>query len=304
MKKLRRLLLFAFPLLLLTGCLGRSKLDEGDCKGIIAFSDTTKIYSMLEQRIQDAMKIELTLENITTNKKYDIELTKDNHFAQEVSLDPGTYLVESIYCSTELETGIQVKALQESLILEPEKNGRLDVVISNEEDLTKQWIDLAPLPDIILADKYSRQIQLDRKLCSLDEIVSAINPGDIDRNVKAHDKKEFSDSEKGITVTVQNMTEQMQDISACKVLSVKFERNCVVFPGGIRLGDLVENVCHKKSGIYGEPTSFTGLALWGWKLDTAYVVYQDAATKDRITLTLDKNCNEIVSFLYEPEKYE
>lgn len=304
MKK-RYKLLILFPLLFLMACSSGSNLNEGECKGIIAFSDTTRIFSMLDQKTQDALDIRIELQNITTEKTYDICLNKDNKFTQEVSLNPGTYHVVYAYSHNKFETGIETGALQEDMVFEQGKTSRLDVVITNEEDLTKQWIDLTPLPEIILANKYSRLVQIDRGIVSLDQIVSALDLSDFqgDRLIKGYGKQEIRGGN-GIFITLQNTTAEPLDITQCKVLSVKFTQNRVVFPGGVRLGDSVEAVSHKKNGVYGEPTSFGGLALWGWDFDNSSIIYQDDVSKDRITLTLNAECNEIIDILYELEKYE
>ena len=232
-------------------------------------------------------------------------MNKDNKFTQEISLNPGTYQVESAHCTSEFETGIKTDALQDNMVLEQGSVARLDVVISNEEDLTKQWIDLTPLPEIILADKYSRLVQIDRNIVSLDHILSAVDLSQYqgDRLIKGYGKQEVT-LDNGICVKVQNMTEAPLDITECKVLSVQFTQNCVVLPGGVRLSDPVDAVSHKEKGVYGEPTSFTGLALWGWELDNASIIYRDSISKDCITLHLNANCDEIISVLYELEKYE
>ena len=304
MKKRYKFLLL-FPLLFLMACSSRTNLNEGDCKGIIAFSDTTQIFSMLDQRTQDALDIRVELQNVTTEKSYDIRLNKDNKFTQEVSLNPGTYRVIYAYCHNTFETGIETGALQEDMIFEQGKTARLDVRITNEEALTKQWIDLTPLPEIILADKYSRLVQLDRNIVSLDRIVSALDLSNFqgDRLIKGYGKQEISGGN-GIFITVQNTTKEPLDITECKVLSVKFTQNRVVFPGGVRLGDSVEAVSHKEKGVYGEPTSFGGLALWGWDFDNSSIIYKDDVSKDCITMTLNTECNEITDILYELEKYE
>ena len=76
MKKLPRILtrffLFLFPLLLLSGCGNTGKLNEGECKGVVAFTDIPKTFFMLDEELQKQFEIRVTLENITTEKTQNI----------------------------------------------------------------------------------------------------------------------------------------------------------------------------------------------------------------------------------------
>ena len=303
MKKIVSCLIALLPILLLSGCTQYGKLNEGDCKGIIAFTDIPKTFSLMDEDLKDQVKIIVRLRNLTTEKEYRITLDKSNDYKQEVSFHPGTYQVLFAVASNSDKTGVTVKPTAESLEFTPNQETRLDIVVEDEAELEEYWSNAQPLPEILLADKYSGMIQINRKVISIKDILSELNLSG-EQTVASYKKETVKDNDLGITVTVQNRTNAPLSFDQCEVIGISVTANTVVFPDGVAIGSSTEKVCHRTTGLYGEPTAFRGSVLFGWDIDDTYAVYRDPATGNRITLALGNNGKYIKSIQYELAVFE
>ena len=95
-----------------------------------------------------------------------------------------------------------------------------------------------------------------------------------------------------------------QPLSKCEVLSLTVTKNTVVFPDGVTLGTAPEKVCHKQTGLYGEPTRFEGMFLFGWDLSFTKAVYLDPESGNRITICFKADGSAIQSITYDLKVFE
>lgn len=312
MKKIRSKKYFIlYPLILvlllsLTACSEeQDALTEGDCPGVVAFTDIPKEFTLLGSEFMDQFTIRLSLKNITTEKYYSIVLNKENNFRQELSLHPGTYKVVSSSTNSNFYN-LEIEASAESLTFAPDQHAVLTVTVSDPEALTQRWMEVQPMPEILLADKFSGMIQINRKVIPLQDILPELT---LDGNQEEGTLNPLmnitlTDSEKGVKITLQNPTESPLPWSSCTVTAVTATGNTVLFPDGISIGIQTDKVCHQATGLYGEPTRFTGTSLFGWGLATTSAIYSDPATGNRITLDISPSGSYVRSITYELGIYE
>ncbi|MCM1570071.1 MAG: hypothetical protein NC081_11600 [Roseburia sp.] len=287
----------------LTGCGKTGSIKEGDCKCTVTFVNIPKEFSMLEENVKDNFAIHLTLRNITNEKLYQVTLNQENDFEQELFLHPGTYQVYTLYASDSGYSGIEVAADAESVELSSDRNAFLSVTVDNTDEFTKHWMSVQPVPEILLADKYSGLIQINRQVTDIRDILSQLDL-EYEGQVSGYKKLELIDGELGVAVTLLNTTENPAEWKDCEVIGIRVFKNHVVFPEGVTLGMAVNKVCHRTEGVYGEPDAFTGSLLYGWSLDSTTAVYRDPVSGNRITLELAANGSAISSITYELAQFE
>ncbi len=304
MKKLRTCLFLLFPLLLcLAGCGKQGKLDEGDCPGVITFSNIPKEFSLLDENLQKEYQVRVTLKNLTTEKKYDVTLSQKNDFKKTVSLHPGKYSV-SAYASLDSLVHLQVKATEEIVTFDRGVEANVVVVPENSEEFSNHWMQTHPQAEILTADKFSRLIQVNRKIMTIKDIVTELDLSDMDKVLEGSQKTTLSDNERGVSITLQNPMSTPQPLSKCNVISLSVTKNTVVFPDGVTLGLAPDKVCHRQTGLYGEPTRFEGMYLFGWGLDETKAVYLDPISGDRITIEFSADGDSVKRITYDLEVFE
>lgn len=304
MKRLRTYLFLLIPFILtLTACGNRGKLNEGDCPGVVVFSNVPKEFHLLDENLQREFYVAVDLTNLTTEKEYQIILNQENGFKQTVSMHPGTYKV-STYSSLTYLINLPVKASSEIITFERGRETALTVTAEDAEAFAQYWMETHPEAEILSADKYSGLIQVNRKVIPIKDVVTELDLSDMDKTLQAYQKTTLTDNERGISVILQNQTSSEQPLSNCKVLSLTVSKNTVVFPDGVTLGVSPAKVCHRETGLYGEPTRFEGFFLYGWDLDDTQAVYQDPISGNRITLSLDADGKLIRRITYELEAFE
>ncbi|MCR5458476.1 MAG: hypothetical protein K6F51_01120 [Acetatifactor sp.] len=304
MKKLRTCLFLLFPLLLcLAGCGKQGKLDEGDCPGVITFSNIPKEFSLLDENLQKEYQVRVTLKNLTTEKKYDVTLSQKNDFKKTVSLHPGKYSV-SAYASLDSLVHLQVKAAEEIVTFDRGVEANVVVIPENSEEFSNYWMQTHPQAEILTADKFSRLIQVNRKIMTIKDIVTELDLSDMDKVLEGSQKTTLSDNERGVSITLQNPMSTPQPLSKCNVISLSVTKNTVVFPDGVTLGLAPDKVCHRQTGLYGEPTRFEGMYLFGWGLDETKAVYLDPISGDRISIEFSADGDSVKRITYDLEVFE
>lgn len=304
MKKLRTCLFLLFPLLLcLAGCGKQGKLDEGDCPGVITFSNIPKEFSLLDENLQKEYQVRVTLKNLTTEKKYDVTLNQKNDFKKTVSLHPGKYSV-SVHASLDSLVHLQVKATEEIVTFDRGLEANVIVIPENAEEFSNYWMQTHPQAEILTADKFSRLIQVNRKIMTIKDIVTELDLSDMDKVLEGSQKTTLSDNERGVSITLQNPMSTPQPLSKCNVISLSVTKNTVVFPDGVTLGLAPDKVCHRQTGLYGEPTRFEGMYLFGWGLDETKAVYLDPISGDRITIEFSADGDSVKRITYDLEVFE
>ncbi len=287
-----------FSALCLTGCGKEGKLNEGDCKCNIMFSDIPKEFQMLEQSLLERFEIEVTLQNPVTETEYDITLNQDNDFFVQASLNPGTYQVKYVSNNMPNYNGISVTANVESVELSSDITSEVSIILENAEEFSQHWMAIQPTPEILLADKFSRQIQINRKVIDIADIVPELTLS-YDEQVPPYEKISVTDEDYGITVFLLNSSDRAADFSSCEVIGIQVSKNTVVFPEGVTLGMSADKVLHKTEGLYGAPDAFTGTALFGWGYDKVQAIYNDPATGDKLTVTLVPDSSYCMNISYE-----
>ncbi len=304
MKRIRRLLLLTLPLLLLlASCGNRGKLNEGDCAGTITLQGLPKEFSLLEENLQKEFEVKVTLTNMTTDKDYVAVLNQKNEFKQSVSLHPGTYRV-SVHASITSLTHLHVKTTADTVTFERDKEASVVVVPENVDEFTAHWMESHPQAEILSADKFSRLVQVNRKVMPIKDIVTELDLSDMDKMLAGYQKTILTDNERGVSIVLQNKMSSDQPLSKCEVVSLSVTSNTVIFPDGVSLGSSPAKVCHKQTGLYGQPTRFEGFFLYGWDLDKTKAIYLDPISGDRITITFLANGSSISEITYEMEVFE
>lgn len=293
--------------LTLTGCGKHGKTDEGDCKGIISFTEIPKEFYMLEKNLQENFEIEVTLKNIVNEKEYDVVLNGKNDFKQEIFLHPGTYQVYSVFSNESYNTGISVAADSEKMEFTEGSLATLHIYIDNPEEFTQHWMSIQPMPEMLLAEPFDGLIQLNRQVFDLraEDPSPLLSQLDISYDAPVAPFKQITlgDTQLGINVTLINDSEDPADWKDCKLIELYVYKNNVVFPQGVTLGMLPETVCHADKGLYKEPDSFTGDLLYGWGLDNTSAIYRDEQSGDVMTISLGTG-NSVRSIRYRLEQFE
>lgn len=284
-------------LLSLTACSDDfEKLTEGDCPGVVAF-DIPEEFALLGSEFMDDFYIELDLRNSTTKQLYEITLDKDNDFRQELSLNPGTYEVRGtwVYSGLYYVYYADVDVSAESMTFASDQHAVLTLSLSDIEAFIQHRMEAQPVPEILQADKFSGMIQINRRVIPIQDILQELT---LENNL-GEDTLDPSmsvtlyDNEKRVRVTLQNTTESPLHWSSCTVTSIFVWGDTVLFPKGVSAGLETDKVCHQTTGIYGEPTEFTGTILFGWSFDETYAVYFDPETGNRITLNTGSSIHSI-----------
>lgn len=301
---MKKLLFFCLlPVLLLTACGNQGKLDEGDCTCKVYFTDIPREFTMLDENLQEDFEIHVTLENLTTEKVYRITLNQENEYTATAKLNPGVYKVAYVYASMESYTGISVSPKVEQLELTRDKESEIPISVDNTAEFTEHWMAIQPMPEMLLADKYSGLIQINRKVLPITGILPELSISD-SREVSPEEKVQLADADHGIVVTVQNRTDKVQFWKNCDVLSIRASQNTVVFPDGVTLGMSPEKVCHNAKGLYGEPTKMVGSILYGWDFDTTSAIYLDPVSGNKITIGISADGSRIHYISYELAVFE
>ena len=287
----------------LTACGNYGKLDEGDCKCIVQLTDIPKEFTMMEENLMEDLVIKVVLKNTITEKQYRIELTQENNYSMEISLHPATYDVYYVSNNMTYYNRLEFAADKENITLTPDTTGEVSITIANGENFTQYWMEVQPMPEIILADKFSRLIQVNRKVINISDILPELELS-YDYPVNSYQKITLSDSSKGISVTLLNNTEEQQSWEDCEVIGINVYGNSAVFPEAVTLGMAPEKVLHKTDGLYGEADSFTGTLFYGWDIDNTRAIYHDPSSGDKITVTVNPDGTYITQISYEFAVFE
>ncbi|MFG6356826.1 MAG: hypothetical protein K1W26_08405 [Acetatifactor sp.] len=284
----------------LTGCAKTGKLDEGDCACVVRLESIPQEFKMLGDNEKSLLGIEVVLENITTERRYTFALNEENGFAQDASLNPGTYKV--YYCSASpYFLHMKMKAREDQLNVSKGGSNELTVYIENMEEFTDTVWNAQPTREIMQQDKFSRKVQWNGQIIDMQDITEYID-FTLDRQVRGYEQVSLSGS--GIMITVQNQTSESVDWTECELIKVQAGASDVIFPQGARVGMSVKEIVHAQDGIYGTPDSMTGFLLIGTGMDKTGMVYYDESSGDKITLECTTDAEYICDIIYEFAVYE
>ena len=284
----------------LTGCAKTGKLDEGDCACVVRLENIPQEFKMLGDNEKSLLGIQVTLENITTERRYQFELNEENGFEQDASLNPGTYKV--YYCSASpYFLHMDMKARQDQLNVSRDGSNELTVYIENMDEFSDRVWNSQPIREIMQLDKFSRKVQWQGQIIDLKNITDYMDFS-FDRQVRGYEQ--VSLSAPGFMITVQNQTSEAADWTECELIKVQTGVPEVIFPQGARVGMSVKEIMHAQEGIYGTPDSMTGFLLIGTGMDNTGMVYYDESSGDRITLECTMDADYICNITYEFAVYE
>ena len=305
MKKLRSLVFLVLPLLLcLAGCGNTGKINEGDCAGTVSMINLPKEFSLLDENLQKEYQVNVTLKNLTTEKRYYVTLNQKNEFKQNVSLHPGKYSV-SVYTTGDYLINLPVKVSTDDIAtFDRGLETLIQVEPENVEAFTAHWMETHPEAEILSADKFSGLIQVNRKVMPIKDILTELDLSDMENTLEPSEKVMFSDNERGVTVVLQNQSGTAMPLSKCDLLSITVTKNTVIFPDGVSLGTAPAKICHKQTGLYGEPTRIEGMFLFGWGIAKTKAIYLDPISGDRITIEISPDGDSVESITYDLKVFE
>lgn len=303
------ILLFLMASLSLTGCnLFTNSTQIGDCTLNVAFlnvltNDSSTSFQNIEEDIRENVEIRVELENIVTEKKYEIKLNPDNSYLYTAKLFPGTYRVMDVEATMSDYTGMHLAAGSEVVELARGTTQNLSIYIDNEEEFAIFQNNLIANDEIVMSGKFSRNIFIDGDIINIQDIINYL---DIESTstVKPYAKCELTSESKGIIVTVLNDSSSTRNWQECKVIAIEVAKSTVIMPGGITLGMQANTVCNKDTGIYGEPTGFEGVAMYGQGIGDLYAVYLDPESGDKMMLEIDSIHGFVTGVKYELEVFE
>ena len=302
-KKFGILMALFTMVILLAGCGHEGKLNEGDCPVEVRLSGLPAGYAELTDDQKSQIEVTLQLENMITEKRYTFRLDEGNHFAQEASLNPGTYHVRSCYISGSSAVRMEGEASVESMDISRDTINILSVNVTNEEEFNRWTAQMRVDPAILGAGQFSRAVQFEGQVISMKQIKDYIDVT-YEKEIKSYDKAVISNGAKGVYVTLLNDTNEPAPWQNCKVIGVRFIKDNVIFPKGARIRMPANEVLHARDGFYGIPDGLSGSILIGMNYDDFNVIYQDTVSGDRMTVTVDSFGEYIEEINYEFAVFE
>lgn len=287
----------------LTGC-GNGNLTEGRCKAVVEFADIPEEFENLPRWILEKVEITVRLQNVATETDYVMHLNQDNHFRQKLRLNPGVYKVDYCYLSpAKLCGGMEVEASLQQMELDTEGTSSLEIRISDLEAFRTWAAGMEAVPEIETAELFSRSVQLDGRVISLERIAEAVN-FKYDNMVKSYEKVTLYNSDYGIRLNIQNQTTAEQPWTLCTVTGVEFTENNVLLGKGVCIGMPVEEICREETGYYGLPQEMAGTVLIGLGYEQTRAIYREEASGDKVTLCIAPSGNYVTEIIYEFAQYE
>lgn len=304
------ILVFIIATLSMAGCgpILPSNTQVGDCTLKVAFINALTeggpgTFLGITDDVRDKVEITVTLQNIVTEKRYVITLSKDNSYMYTAKLFPGTYRVVSVDSTMNEYTGMHIKANAEAIELGRDVPKNLGIGIDNEEEFESFQSNLVASEEIISMPRFSRKLLIGGNMVDIQDAMSALNLTS-EEIIKPYAKYELGDENLGIELTLLNDSSSSRAVSECKIIAIHITKSTAMIPGGITLGMQAETVCNKATGIYGEPTGFEGIAMYGQGLGDVKALYLDNESGDKISLDINTGDGYISGITYELEVYE
>lgn len=301
-------IILVLPCLLLTACGSREQQREGDCVLEVSMEALPEAWNLLDDNIKEQFYIQVTVQNITSEKRSRIVLKSDNQFRETSYLRPGIYKVESCYASPGLLVDLKLETDTGQVELTRENTAVVRVLPVDSAAFEEQVRSVQASVEILELGRFSRTVQLMGDMADLENILQSMEftPEEsiYDDSVRAYDTLVVRNNEAGVAVTLQNQSAEPRHWKDCQVTGVVFSKNNVVLGGGVRLGMSVKGVCHKLEGLYGTPDAFTGTVLWGTGYGRTSAVYKDPVSGDRITLEYTPENDYLMKIEYQFARFE
>lgn len=280
----------------------------GDCTLNVAFLNVLTeggegTFHGIDDDIRNQVEISIELQNIITERRYFIKLNQGNSYIYTAKMNPGIYRIVSVDGSMNKYTGMHLSAGAETVELKRDVPSNLSIYIDNKDEFMAFQENLVADTAIVTSGRFSRNIWIDKELVNIQNIASHLEISD-EREVKPYAKCEVRDDDKGVTVIYLNDSSEGRSWRECKVIGISIDKSSVLFPGGITLGMKTETVCNKDTGLYGQPSEFEGVAIYGLPVGGLRAVYKDSASGDKLSIDVDSDDGYITGITYEIEVFE
>lgn len=309
-KKMRRrlitLILSIFLIMMMVGCTKSDGTSPYNSSCLVLLKNMPDEYSLLPESIKEEINISVALKNSSSGKTYKARLNDENGYSCELELVPGKYNARVSNNANNKLTMLEVEAEIDSFLLEKDHQAVVPVSITNLSEFVSALKNNEPKPEILEEHIYSRKVQLNGQILNLKDIKATGNFNlNINERLKPREIYRIpSKVYQGVSLLVQNQSDNFLLPDEATFVGVSFSSNNVVFPKGITLGMNLSEIANVEKGKMGTPTSIIGSPLVALGLGDATLVYLDGDTGDRISITIDPNKSYVRSITYEFAKYE
>lgn len=289
--------------LFLTGCTDYSgELDEGNIPCKIALENIPDELLTLEKQSAEEIDIEVTVTNRVTRKYYRFNLTSENGYVQDATLNPGIYEVSTHIFVKPTFYDIQAASYQTDLEVGPDRTNYAGIYITNVSDLAQQIQNRIPSDEIIASDIFSRKVQWEGQIIDIEQVTQLAHFNNIDL-VGAYEEASIGGKDY-VSIKVVNETNQPARWQDCKLKSIYFSGSNAVFSKGVMTGTAFKDVVHSKTGAYGTPDSMKGSILLGAGMESMYAYYNDVYSGDKLTVITDTNGEYVKLIQYDFATFE
>ncbi len=291
-----------FCIVLMTGCTSSGKLDEGNIACVIALETVPAEFDAFRDEIHKKLDIEVFLNNEVNERTYAVHLNAENGFRQEAMLNPGFYQVK--WC-TESPFYIHMEAATRQAVLEvgADKENRLDVYVTNPEELAANVLWMEASAQILKEEIFARKVQWKGEVIDIKDIVNYVD-FEYNQPVGAYGQAGISNLAERIGIVVMNETDHELSWRECAVQSVTFSSTNAILAGGAMVGVPLAEIVHKESGCYGTPDALDGSVLLGAGVEQIRAAYLDTVSGDKITIATDANGSYVMKMTYEFAVFE
>ena len=297
LRKIALLLLMIVSCIMISGCSSSrvAKKDDGVCE--IGLESIPKEFSKINDTVMKNFQITVILENILTEKSYEVKLTKKDDFKTQITLKPGKYRIVRCTNSLGSDPSLDIQPRQETVTVTKGDEVNVEVYINNRKQV-KKWIkNMQPTEKILKADQFSGLVQYKGKVISAQDILN-YEEVESETTVGPYKKQTLRNFNAGIKVVVLNDTAQDLNCKECKVVSVTFSNANVILPGGVMYGLEFKEISHASEGIYGTPTRLVGSMIYGSYLDFTNLEYVDEETGNKIVIEWSDTLKVVGSLTY------
>lgn len=297
LRRIASLLFIIASCIMITGCSSSrvAKKEGGVCE--IELENIPKEFSKINDTVMKNFRITVKLENILTEKSYEVKLTNKDDFKTQITLKPGKYRIVRCINNLESDPELDIQARQETVTVTKGDVVNVEVYINNKKQV-KKWIKIMqPTEKILEADQFSGLVQYKGKVITARDIVKH---EEFKKGIDVEPYKKYTlwNFDRGIKVIVLNDTSQYLNYEECQVLSVTFKKANAILPGGVMWGLEFKEISHASEGIYGTPTRLVGSMIYGSYLDLTNLEYVDEETGNKIVIEWNDTLKVVGSLTY------
>lgn len=303
--KFRRLLSIV---LLLVACGSLFGCGDSESKGnlnIYLYGMPMDIYSQLSANIRSDISIGVTLHNRENGEITRVELTDKNGYNVWVDLPQDYYDIGSVYMTNTERAMFDVETDIEEIKVTDDDVAHLAIVLKDVDGFQTSIMNNIPTNEILQYDIFSRMVQYNGVVMDLNKLPTTLLFLPSGTGELAPDEQRYigSSSHPGVSIIVQNNSQDMLSPWDCAFIGVHFSHNNIVLPPGVKIGMDVGEISHSETGLFKTPTYFTGTPLMGSGLDGTNLVYYNSETGDQITCQVLAGENYVSAITYKFSVY-